>query len=154
MAPVLSPASLLAARLVCALGFTVAGAACTPAAGDARDLAVSSDQQARAVVDEALAALARGDERGALARFCDRSDEGRARTHAVLVPALGRSDLSVRRVEPAWVEREPYFFVEVQSADGAYAHGFAVRVRDGCLDRAVGASSAPPPVDDDGAIDL
>ena len=67
---------------------------------------------------------------------------------------LGRSDLSVRRVEPAWVEREPYFFVEVQSADGAYAHGFAVRVRDGCLDRAVGASSAPPPVDDDGAIDL
>jgi hypothetical protein len=141
---------------VCALGFAAAAASCTPAAGDARDLAVASDAQARAVVDDALAALARGDERGALARFCDQSDDGRARTHRVLVPALGRSDLSVRRVEPAWVEREPFFFVEVQSADGAYAHGFAVRVRDGCLDRAVGASGSPPASDDDddGAIDL
>ena len=124
----------------------VGATGCARGFGDARDLAVSSDAAAQAVVSSTLAALARGDERPALDRFCDTSPAGRARARDVLAPALRRGDLAVLRVEPAWVGAEPFFFVEVGAADGSWRHGLGVRVRDGCLDRAVGAG-APRPVD-------
>jgi hypothetical protein len=125
---------------------------CTRSTGDARDLAVASDTAARAAVDAALEDIARGDEAGALARFCDTSDDGVARALALLRPALRRGDLRVHNVEPAWVGAEPYFAVQVRTLDGTWEHGFGVRARDGCLDRAVGAS-APRPAGRD-VIDL
>jgi hypothetical protein len=121
---------------------------CTRGAGDAHDLAVSSADAARDVVAVALRDVARGDITAVLSRFCDASTDGRERTRDVLQPILGRGDLTVNRVEPAWVGAEPYFFVEVKAEDGGWLHGFGVRVRDGCLDRAVGASR-PPNVDND-----
>lgn len=132
------------ARIAVAGFAVVAVSACTRNHGDARDLAISSDAAARAAVEAALVDLRRGNEDTVLARFCDRSDEGLARTRALLAPALLRTDLVVRRVEPAWVGAEPFFFVEVGVTDGSWRHGFGVRARDGCLDRAVGASAARP----------
>jgi len=127
-------------------------AGCMRGSGDARDLAVASDDRARAVVDAALADLGRGDVAATLGRFCDVTDAGRQRASELLAPALRRRDLVVWRVEPAWVGAEPFFFVEVGSRDGGWRHGLGVRVRDGCLDRAVGAG-APRPADDT-VIDL
>ena len=123
---------------------------CSRGNGDARELAVSSDAAARAAVNVVLRDLAAGDLPRVLSRFCDASDDGQRRTRDLLQPALRRGDLTVRRVEPAWVGAEPYFLVEVATGDGAWQHGLGVRVRDGCVDRAVGASRAP----DRGVIDL
>jgi hypothetical protein len=128
------------------------GPGCTRGAGDARDLAAASDGQARAVVEDVLAAVVRGADAQALARFCDQSADARQRAHDLLAPARQRSGLAILRVEPAWVGAEPFFFVEVGDATGDWRHGFGVRVRDGCLDRAVGAGAAHP--DDDTVIDL
>lgn len=116
--------------------------ACNRGEGDANDLAVSSDEQARAVVDDAVAGLARGDVASVVSRFCDQSDDGRALATSILAPAAGRRDLRIVRSEPAWKDAVPFFYVEVQSGDvpPRYVHGFGVRVRDGCLDRAVGAT--------------
>ncbi len=130
----------------------VATTGCMRGSGDARDLAVASDARARAVVDAALADLGRGDLAATVGRFCDVTDEGRQRASELLAPALRHRDLVVWRVEPAWVGAEPFFFVEVGSRDGGWRHGLGVRVRDGCLDRAVGAG-APRPADDT-VIDL
>ncbi|MBM4279516.1 MAG: hypothetical protein FJ137_01715 [Deltaproteobacteria bacterium] len=150
----MTPARVRVVALAVALAFVVvaAGGACTRSVGDARDLAVSSDVAARAVFAAALAALARGDEAAVLARFCDTSDDGLARARELLRPALRRGDLLVERVEPAWVGAEPYFLVEVRAGDDSWRHGFGVRARDGCLDRAVGA--APPADADSAVIDL
>jgi hypothetical protein len=124
------------------------GGGCPSGAGDARDLAVSSDARARGVVESALVELAAGRMDDVLARFCDRSDAGLARARELLSPGTGRRDVVVRRVEPAWVGREPYFFVEVGSPDGAFVHGLGVEVRTGCLERAVGAPDVAVPADD------
>jgi len=141
----MTPARVRVVALAVALAFVVvaAGGACTRSVGDARDLAVSSDVAARAVF---------GDEAAVLARFCDTSDDGLARARELLRPALRRGDLLVERVEPAWVGAEPYFLVEVRAGDDSWRHGFGVRARDGCLDRAVGA--APPADADSAVIDL
>lgn len=128
----------VAAVVVTLLGAGVGGG-CPSRAGDARELAVFSDARARAVVDEALAALAADRLDDVLRRFCDQSDAGLARARALLVPGVGRGDVVIRRVEPAWVGTEPYFFVEVGSPDGVFVHGLGVEVRTGCLERAVGA---------------
>jgi hypothetical protein len=145
------------ARAVVAIALVLvtvgASAACTRSSGDARDLAVSSDVAARAAFAAALAALARGDEAAVLARFCDTSEEGLARARELLRPALRRGDLVIERVEPAWVGADPYFYVEVRAGDDSWRHGFGVRARDGCLDRAVGAAPRPVAADAD-AIDL
>lgn len=129
---------------VAAVGVTLLGSGlgggCPSAASDARDLAVSSDARALAVVESALVELAAGRIDDVLARFCDRSEAGLARARELLSPGAGRRDLVVRRVEPSWVGREPYFFVEVGSPDDAFVHGLGVEVRTGCLERAVGAA--------------
>lgn len=119
---------------VCVLG------GCNPGEGDARDLAVSSNLQARAAVDAALKELARSDVDAVLPRFCDQSLDGIARALDLIGPAIGRSDVVIRRVEAAWVGTEPFFYVEVADPSRSFLHGFGVRVRDGCLDRAVGAT--------------
>ena len=126
----------LSALCVLALG-------CNPGEGDARDLAVSSGTEARVVVDAALADLGRGDIDAVLPRFCDQSLDGIARALDLIAPALKRTDVSIRRVEAAWVGTEPFFYVEVADKKGDFLHGFGVRVRDGCLDRAVGATVLP-----------
>jgi hypothetical protein len=141
-----------AVAVVVAAAVVVIGTGCTRGAGDARELAVSSDVAARAVVDAALRDVARGDAVAVLARFCDKTLDGQQRTRDVLQPVLRRGDLSIHRVEPAWVGAEPYFLVEVKAGGDSWQHGFGVRVRDGCLDRALGAGR--PPADDDDAIDL
>jgi hypothetical protein len=124
---------------------------CPSQAGDARDLAVSSDARARVVVDEALAALRGGRLDEVLGRFCDQGEGGLARARAVLTPAVGRGDVVIRRVEPAWVGAEPFFYVEVGSPDGAFEHGLGVQVKTGCLERAVGAPEAAAETPDDDA---
>lgn len=120
---------------------------CNRGEGNAKDLAVSSDKEARAVVTDALKDLAGGDVDGVLAKFCDQSDEGRRLALEILNPAKGRADLVIARSEAAWKGAVPFFYVEVTGGkDGggvAYVHGFGVRVRDGCLDRAVGATVLP-----------
>lgn len=136
--------SARAAAVVVALVGAGVGGGCPSRAGDARDLAVSSDARARVVVETALAELGAGRLDDVLARFCDQSEPGLARARALLTPGVGRRDVVIRRVEPAWVGREPFFFVEVGSTDGAFVHGLGVEVRTGCLERAVGA----PDVDD------
>ncbi len=114
---------------------------CNRGEGNAKDLAVSSDKEARAVVDDALKDLGRGDVDGVLGRFCDQTAEGRTLALEILAPAKGRSDLRIARSEAAWKGAVPFFYVEVQAVSGSpYVHGFGVRVRDGCLDRAVGAT--------------
>ncbi len=114
-----------------------------PREGDARDLAVASSTQARAVVDDALKDLAAGRLAGVLPLFCDQSPKGVARAQELVAPLVGRSDVVIRRVEPAWVGTEPFFYVEVADPSRSFRHGFGVRVRDGCLDRAVGATVLP-----------
>jgi hypothetical protein len=121
----------------------VGAAGCSRGAGDANDLAVAAEADARAVVDDALAVLARGDVDVVVGRFCDQSDSGRALALDIIGKAKGRSDVQIVRSEPAWKGAEPFFYVEVKSSDGAFVHGFGVRVRDGCLDRAVGATVLP-----------
>ena len=138
------------AAAAAAMPAVLAVVGCMRGTGDARELAVSSDAAARAAVDAALRDVASGDVSAAVARFCDQGADGQQRTRELLSPVLRRGDLSIRRVEPAWVGAEPYFFVEVKAADGGWQHGFGVRVRDGCVDRAVGASKPP----DRDAIDL
>ncbi|MDP2342436.1 MAG: hypothetical protein Q8O67_15880 [Deltaproteobacteria bacterium] len=118
-------------------------AACKSGEGDARDLAVSSNSEARAAVDDALKGLAAGDVDGVLKRFCDQSPEGIARAQELVAPAIKRSDVGIRRIEAAWVGTEPFFYVEVADPSLSFVHGFGVRVRDGCLDRAVGATVLP-----------
>jgi hypothetical protein len=145
-----SPRSTVVVGVVVQVLAMASAAGCTRGTGDARELAVSSDAAARNVVDAALRDLAAGDVGAVLGHFCDQSSDGQQRTRELLAPVLRRGDLSIRRVEPAWVGAEPYFFVEVAAGDGGWQHGFGVRVRDGCVDRAVGASR-PPERD---AIDL
>jgi hypothetical protein len=113
---------------------------CPSRSSDARELAVSSDARARVVVDGALTELAAGQLDTVLARFCDQSAAGLRRARALLSPGLGRRDVVIRRIEPAWVGRDPSFFVEIGSADGVFVHGLGVEVRTGCLERAVGAA--------------
>ena len=119
---------------------------CPPRDGDAKDLAVWSSAEARRVVELSLRDLEHGDTDVVTARFCDGSADGMRRARQLLAPAHGRTGLRVRRVEPAWVGKEPFFYVEVgdhdvaDTADG-WVHGLGVRVRYGCLDRAVGASN-------------
>lgn len=122
------------------------GAGCNRGQGNANDLAASSETDARAVVRRALETLKRGDVEGVLGTFCDQTPDGRALALEILRPAAGRKDLDIVRSEAAWKGAVPFFYVEVQSADGeGYVHGFGVRVRDGCLDRAVGATVLPDP---------
>lgn len=122
---------------IVAVVVTVAG--CPSRSGDAHDLAVWSDAEARRVVDEALGDLRAGHLEAVAARFCDQSDDGVQRARALLAPGVGKASLAIRRVEPAWVGKEPFFYVEV--GDGAeWVHGFGVHVRLGCLERAVGAA--------------
>jgi len=119
---------------------------CSSGDGDANDLAAASETEARAVVRSALEVLRQGDVEGVLRTFCDQTPEGRALALEILRPAAGRKDLDIVRSEAAWKGNVPFFYVEVQSADGqGYVHGFGVRVRDGCLDRAVGATVLPDP---------
>ncbi len=118
---------------------------CPPRDGDARDLAVWSNVEARRVVELSLKDLERGDRDDVVRRFCDVSPDGLRKASELLAPAEGRPGLRVRRVEPAWVGKEPFFYVEVGDrdvgdAEAGWVHGLGVRVRDGCLDRAVGAS--------------
>jgi hypothetical protein len=127
------------AAVVVVLAGAGVGGGCPSGAGDARDLAVASDTRARIVVDAALSELAAGRLDEVLGRFCDRSAPGLARARALLEPGVGRRDVVIRRVEPAWVGTEPFFYVEVGSVDGAFVHGLGVEVRTGCLERAVGA---------------
>ena len=121
-------------------------AACPSTKGDATELAVWSDKEARRVGDEVVADLGRGHLEVVVARFCDQSPDGLALARELLAPAVSRADLVVRRVEPAWVQKEPYFYVELGagelSSTTAWTHGLGVRVRDGCLERAVGARAA------------
>lgn len=131
----------IAAVVVVLLGAGV-GSGCPSRVGDARDLAVSSDARARVVVNDAILALREGRLDVVLGRFCDRSDSGLDRARGVLLPAVGRSDVVIRRVEPAWVGTEPFFFVEIGTGDGAWEHGLGVQVKTGCLERAVGAPDA------------
>jgi len=143
-----------AAAVVVALLGAGVGGGCPSRSSEARELAVSSDARARVVVDAALAELAAGQLDTVLARFCDQTGPGLTRARALLAPGLGRRDVVIRRVEPAWVGREPSFFVEIGSADGAFVHGLGVDVRTGCLERAVGATDitaadAGPPDDAD-----
>lgn len=122
--------------------------ACNGGEGDANDLAASSEVAARDVVNAALVALAAGDVEGVVARFCDQSDEGRALAREIVTPASGKRDLAIVRSEAAWKGAVPFFYVEVaERGAGAhgFVHGFGVRVRDGCLDRAVGATVLPDP---------
>ena len=118
---------------------------CSPTNGDARDLAVSSDKAARELVSQALVELANGDTDVVLKRFCDQSPKGIVDAQDLVTPAIRRSDVSVLRVEAAWVGPEPWFYVEVGAPSRSFVHGFGVRVRDGCLDRAVGATVLPRP---------
>lgn len=128
----------------------LAGVGCDTSSGKARDLAVSSGNEARAAVDDVLRSLqeARGPDgaprldEAMVARFCDQSPAGIAQMRTLLTP-LSSGSPTVSRVEAAWVGEEPYFYVEVRGDDG-YQHGFGVRVRTGCLDRAVGAGEATP----------
>ena len=131
-------------------GIVVFGAGCPPQDGDAKDLAVWSGSEAKKVVEHSLADLERGDVDVVVSRFCDVSADGLRRARAIVGPAAGKAGLRVRRVEPAWVGKEPFFYVEVGdhdvgSAEGGWVHGLAVRVRDGCIDRAVGASDFATP---------
>ncbi|HEY1099533.1 MAG TPA: hypothetical protein VGF99_11425 [Myxococcota bacterium] len=122
--------------------FGLLAAGCPPQDGDAKDLAVWSAAEARRAIEKSLVDLEKGDLDSVLRRFCDDGPDGRRRTEALLRIAVGKH-LEVRTVEPAWVGKEPYFYVEVgfgAAAGDAVFHGFGVRVRDGCLDRAVGAS--------------
>ncbi len=137
---------------VVAGGFVVCGTGCPPHDGDAKDLAVWSTSEARKLIENSLADLERGDVDVVVARFCDVSADGLRRARAVVGPAAGKTGLRVRRIEPAWVGKEPFFYVEVGEHDvglgDGWVHGLAVRVRDGCIDRAVGASdfTAPPAI--------
>jgi len=122
------------------------GGGCPPRDGDAKDLVVWSNTEARRVVELSLKDLEGGDTDVVTARFCDVSADGVRRARQLLAPAAGRTGLRVRRVEPAWVGKEPFFYVEVGDHDvddaaAGWVHGLGVRVRDGCLDRAVGASN-------------
>ncbi len=150
-------------RRVCGAVFVVLAvlavqelAGCNRGEGNAKDLAVSSDVEARAVIEDALRELAGGRIDVVLGRFCDQSEAGRALALELLEPAAGkvggRPDLVIVRSEPAWVGAEPFFYVEVGERPAAgqgggavapWIHGFGVRVRDGCLDRAVGATVLP-----------
>lgn len=125
-------------------GLTVAG--CPPHDGDARDLAVWSTTEAVRVVDEQLALLRKNELDRVLGRFCDQSPTALEKSRSLLHPHVG-APLRVRHVEPAWVGREPWFAVEVGDHDGdgaGFVHTLGVRVRDGCLDRAVGATPLLP----------
>ena len=133
---------LITRRVVVIVALSSLGG-CKSGEGDARDLAVSSDAEARAVIEDALRGLASGDVDGVLKRFCDQSAEGIARAQELVAPAKNRADVSIRRIEAAWVGTEPFFYVEVGDPSAAFVHGFGVRVRDGCLDRAVGATVLP-----------
>lgn len=125
-------------------------AGCPPHDGDARDLAVWSTTEAARVVDEQLQLLdthkgTDGLER-VLKRFCDQSPTALEKTRALLHTS-STARLRVRHVEPAWVGKEPWFAVEIGDHDGdddgsgtGFVHTLGVRVRDGCLDRAVGAT--------------
>lgn len=139
------PGPVGGARFLVVVGLAmavVAGTGCPSKAGNARDLAVSSDRRARAAVDDALRELKAGRLDDVLGRFCDRSEAGAVLARSLLEPVVARGDVAIRRVEPAWVATEPFFFVEVGTADGTWVHGFGVEVRSGCLERAVGAPEA------------
>lgn len=115
-------------------------------------LAVPDGAAARAIVEGVLARVEKGDLDGALTTICDTSAIGHARARAIFETARARRGLRVSRVEPTWVGSEPFFFVEAADGD-SWRHGFGVRVRDGCLDRAVGAAPDPDP-SEAGEIDL
>lgn len=120
---------------------------CPPHDGDARDLAVWSTAEATRVVDEQLSLLNKGELDRVLGRFCDQSPAAIEKSRALLQPHK-QSGLRVRHVEPAWVGKEPWFAVEIGDHDGdgaGFVHTIGVRVRDGCLDRAVGATPVVAP---------
>lgn len=127
------------ARVVVVAVALLLGVSCSSTTGDAHDLAVWSDAEARRFVAEALADLRAGRLEAVVARFCDQGADGVDRARSLLRPGLGQASLAILRVEPAWVGKEPYFYVEV--GDGAaWTHGFGVSVRTGCLERAVGVA--------------
>ena len=129
----------IASVVVVAGALLLLGVSCSSTNGDAHDLAVWSDAEARRYVGEALDDLRAGHLEAVVARFCDQGADGIDRARALLRPGLGKASLAILRVEPAWVGKEPYFYVEV--GDGAaWTHGFGVSVRTGCLERAVGAA--------------
>ena len=136
----MSPGGLVV--VVAAVAAVVVGSAgCPSRAGDANDLAVASDADARAVARRLIADLEAGDGDVVGARFCDQHPDARARADAIVAPALSVKTLEVRRVEPAWRGATPYFYVEIGDSiaqEGAWVHGFGVDVRTGCLERAVG----------------
>jgi hypothetical protein len=122
-------------------------AGCPPHDGDARDLAVWSTAEATRVVDEHLRLLEKGELDRVLGRFCDQSPAAIEKSRALLQPHT-QPGLRVRHVEPAWVGKEPWFAVEIGDHDGdgpGFVHTIGVRVRDGCLDRAVGATPVAAP---------
>jgi hypothetical protein len=133
-----------------------AGLGCPSRSGDANDLAVSSDADARAVAEHLITDLKAGQLDVAVGRFCDQRPVARWLAEGLLRPALSQPTLHLRRVEPAWVGATPYFYVELGvHADGSadddnvdggidddgYVHGFGVDVRVGCLERAVGEAA-------------
>lgn len=131
--------------VVVVLGALTLVAGCPPHDGDARDLAVWSTTEAVRVVDEQLALLRNSELDRVLGRFCDQSPTAIEKSRALLQPQV-QASLRVRHVEPAWVGTEPWFAVEIGDHDGdgaGFVHTLGVRVRDGCLDRAVGATVAP-----------
>ncbi len=134
--------------VVVVVGLLAMLAGCPPHDGDARDLAVWSTAEATRVVDEQLRLLDKNELDRVLGRFCDQSPAAIEKSRALLHTKAG---LRVRHVEPAWVGKEPWFAVEVGDHDGdhddnggGFVHTIGVRVRDGCLDRAVGATPTPP----------
>jgi hypothetical protein len=151
---------------VVGVGVLAMVAGCPPHDGDARDLAVWSTAEATRVVDGHLRVLEKGELDRVLKHFCDQSPAAIEKSRALLLPhaqpspeekpALGFvaeasllrvARLRVRQVEPAWVGKEPWFAVEIGDHDGdgaGFVHTLGVRVRDGCLDRAVGATPPPP----------
>lgn len=138
---------MMRSLVVVPLGLLALLAGCPPHDGDARDLAVWSTTEATRVVDEQLRFLANNNVDRVLARFCDQSPAALEKSRALLLPHTG-SGLRVRHVEPAWVGKEPWFAVEVGDHDGdgpGFVHTIGVRVRDGCLDRAVGATPVVAP---------
>ena len=113
-----------------ALLLTLLGAACTSEPG-ASPFKAATDRDAERVVQELLDAAKAKDTAGVAAHVCAPGDDAKN---------LAIQSYLIMRVEPAWVGGEPYYRVDVdlERASGHDERSFAVRAREGCVDRLLG----------------